>query len=96
MQNGYNIPADIYDKVHETMLALVNASQAGDDVLYVALYEQFRDFCEQQTAAGRGSGFLWEALAEARLTKAREQAIARGDSGTEGEATLLLLQGRSQ
>jgi hypothetical protein len=139
MKNGYEIPADIYETVHEAVLAIVNASQAGDDVLCAAHFEMFREFCEQQTAAGRGSGFIWEALAdvtddeterlsyyeqslawarrnseptqtaslelgrtyaeagdwkcaEPLLIEAREQAIARGDSDTEGEAASLLLQ----
>ena len=143
MKSGYEIPADIYERVHEAMLAIVNASQAGDDVLCAAHFEQFREFCEQQTAAGRGSGFMWEALAdvtddeaerqsyyelslawarrnseptqtvllelgeiyaeagdwqraEPLLIESREQAIALGDSDTEGEAASLLLQAQTQ
>lgn len=139
MKSDYEIPMEIYERVHELMLAMVDASEAGDDILRAAYHEQLREFCEQQTTAGQGSGFLWEALAditedeaerlsyyeqslawarrnsepmqtvllelgeiygrggdwqraERLLIEAREEAIARGDSDTEGEAALLLLQ----
>lgn len=142
MKSSYEIPADIYEAVHEAMLAIVNASEACDHALYAAHYEQLRAFCEQQTAVGRGSGFIWEALAdvtddrmerltyyerslawarrnseptqtvllelgkiyaeacdwqraEPLLSEARDEAIACGDSDSEGEAASLLLQARS-
>ena len=46
------------------MLDIANAAQAEDDILTITYCEQLREFCEQQTAAGRGSGFIWEALAD--------------------------------
>jgi hypothetical protein len=64
MKHPYKIPADIYDHVLETMLAIVNADLNDDSVLSASFYEQLREFCEAQTAAGRGSGFMWEALAD--------------------------------
>lgn len=64
MSRRYKIPADIYERVHEAMEGIVNASQAGDEVLVASHYEQLREYCEEQTAAGRGSGFMWEALAD--------------------------------
>jgi hypothetical protein len=33
MKSLYAIPPDIYDRVHEAMLGLANAAQAGDVVL---------------------------------------------------------------
>ena len=64
MKSTYEIPPDIYDRVHDAMLGIVNAAHAGDDILSAKHYEELQEFCEQQTAAGRGSGFLWEALAD--------------------------------
>lgn len=64
MNHRYKIPEDIYDRVHEMMQAIVNASSAGDEVLGASYYEQLREYCEEQTEAGKGSAFLWEALAD--------------------------------
>ncbi len=74
MNSLYEIPADIYESVHEAILAIVNASQVNDDVLCASHYERLREFCEQQTAAGRGSGFMWEALAD--VTDDSEERLA--------------------
>jgi hypothetical protein len=64
MNHRYKIPDDIYERVHELMVAIVNAGAAEDEVLQSSYYEQLRVYCEEQTEAGRGSGFLWEALAD--------------------------------
>lgn len=74
MKSPYQIPAGIYERVHEVVLAIVNATHAGDDALCAAHCEQFREFCEEQTADGRGSGFMWEALAD--VTEDPEERLA--------------------
>lgn len=95
----YQIPADIYESVHEAILAIVNASQAGDDVLCAAHYEQLREFCEEQTAAGRGSGFLWEALADVTHDSGErlayyERSLAFAQHNSEPVHTVLLAIGQ--
>ncbi len=95
MKSLYKIPADIYERVHEAMLDIVNATQAEDAVLTAIYYEQLREFCEQQTAAGRGSGFLWEALADVTddLAERRahyEHALSLARQNTEPTDTILL------
>ena len=92
MKCPYEIPADIYERVHEVMLAIVNASQSGDDVLYAAHYEQLREFCEQQTATGRGSGFMWEALADV-TDDSTERSLALARHNSEPTHTVLLAIG---
>jgi hypothetical protein len=99
MKSGYEIPADIYEGVHETILAIFNASQAGDDVLSAAHFEQLREFCEQQTSAGRGSGFMWEALAdvtddEAERLSYYERSLAWARRNSEPTQTVLLELGK--
>ncbi|EDY18592.1 conserved hypothetical protein [Chthoniobacter flavus Ellin428] len=99
MKSFYKIPADIYERVHEGVLAIVNASQAGDDVLSASHYGQLREFCEQQTAAGRGSGFMWEALADVtddsieRLA-CYERSLALAQHNSEPTHTVLLAIGQ--
>lgn len=95
MKSDYEIPADIYERVHEAMLAIVNASQAGDDVLCAVHFGQLREFCEQQTAAGRGSGFMWEALAdvtddEAERLSYYKRSLAWARRNSEPTQTVLL------
>ena len=99
MKSLYEIPADIYERVHEAMLAIVNASQAGDDVLCAAHYEQLREFCEQQTSTGRGSGFMWEALADVTDDSAErlayyERSLALARHNSEPTHTVLLAIGQ--
>ena len=95
MKSLYEIPNNIYVSVHEAMLAIVNATQADDDVLSAAHYEQLRDFCERQTVAGRGSGFMWEALADVTDDYAQrlayyERALAFARHNSEPTHTVLL------
>lgn len=99
MKCPYEIPADIYERVHEVLLTIVNASLAGDDVLYAAYYEQLREFCEQQTAAGRGSGFMWEALADVTEDSTErlayyERSLALARHNSEPTHTVLLAIGQ--
>ena len=98
MKNFYDIPADIYERVHEAMLGIVNANQAGDDVLRSVHYEQLREFCEQQTATGRGSGFMWEALADVTDDSLEqlsyyERSLALARQNSEPTHTVLLAIG---
>jgi hypothetical protein len=95
MRSPYEIPADIYERVHEAMVAMVNSSEAGDDVVFAARYEQLRAFCEEQTAAGRGSGFMWEALADvtddpAERLACYERSLALARHNFEPTHTVLL------
>lgn len=95
MKNTYRIPADIYERVHEVMLDITNATQAQDTVLTAVYYEQLRRFCEQQTASGRGSGFLWEALADVTDDSAErrmhyERALSLARQNSEPTDTILL------
>ena len=95
MKPSYRIPADIYERVHELMLGLVNATEAEDAVLAAVYHGQLREFCEQQTAAGRGSGFLWEALADVTddLLERRnyyERALALARQNSEPAETIRL------
>ena len=97
MKSLYKIPPDIYERVHEAMLGIVNAAQAGDDVL--SYYEQLREFCEQQTAAGRGSGFMWEALADVTDDSVEslsfyERSLALARRNSEPTHTVLLAIGQ--
>jgi hypothetical protein len=99
VKSPYKIPADIYERVHEAMVAIVNASQAGDDVLWASHYEQLREFCEQQAAVGRGSCFMWEALADVtddstdRLAY-YERSLALARHNSEPTHTVLLAIGQ--
>lgn len=100
MKKPYEIPADIYESVHEAMLAIVNASQAGDEVLRAAHYKQLRRFCEQQTAAGRGSGFMWEALADVtddtpECLACYERSLTLARRNSEPTHTVLLAIGKT-
>ncbi|HEX8372621.1 MAG TPA: tetratricopeptide repeat protein [Chthoniobacterales bacterium] len=99
MKSLYKIPPDIYERVHEAMLGIVNAAQGGDDVLSAAYYEQLREFCEEQTTAGRGSGFMWEALADVTDDSVEslsyyERSLALARRNSEPTHTVLLAMGR--
>jgi len=99
MKRSYEIPADIYERVHEAMLAIANASQAADNVLCAAHNEQLREFCEEQTAVGRGSGFMWEALADVTEDSSErlayyERSLALAQHNSEPTHTVLLAIGR--
>ena len=59
-----NLPPDIYARVHELTLALVNALDAGDAPLHDSLLVTFRSYYDEQAALGRSHPFLTEALAD--------------------------------
>jgi hypothetical protein len=59
-----SISLKIYERVHELALAITNASEAGDDALYVSRCQTLRAFYDEQTAAGRFHPFLTEATAD--------------------------------
>ncbi len=64
MDGEYDIPQDIYDRVLELMVSIVNATAVDDSVMEGILKQQLLDYCQEQTAAGHGSGFLWEAIGD--------------------------------
>jgi hypothetical protein len=59
-----NIPPDIYERVHELALAIVNASEAGDDTLHDSHCQALRAYFDEQSSAGRSHPFLTEAMAD--------------------------------
>jgi len=59
-----NIPQNIYETVHEFAVALTNASEASDAVLYGSIYESLRTFYDEQASIGHSHPFLTEALAD--------------------------------
>jgi hypothetical protein len=86
-----NIPPDIYERVHELSLAIVNATGAGDGALADSLCQTLRAYYDEQASLGRSHPFLTEAMADytdaaaeaARLYElALEQASAFPDEPT--------------
>src|SRR6266850_6059086 len=59
-----NIPPDVYERVHELALAIVNASEAGDDALHDSHCQALRAYFDEQLSVGRSHPFLTEALAD--------------------------------
>jgi len=59
-----DIPPDIYDRVRELALGMVNATGADDDALHESLYQQLLAYYEEQTKLGRSEPFLTEAVAD--------------------------------
>ena len=59
-----SIPRDIYERVHELSLAIVNAMEAGDDELYETHCLALREYFDEQTNTGRPHPFLTEAMAD--------------------------------
>jgi len=59
-----NIPSDIYERVHELALAIVNAAQAGDQALHDAHCQALRAYYDEQASLGRSHPFLTEAMAD--------------------------------
>jgi hypothetical protein len=59
-----SIPPDIYERVHELALGIVNASEAGDGVLHASCCQALRAYFDEQTASGRSHPFLTEAVAD--------------------------------
>ena len=58
------IPRDIYERVRELALAIVNATCAEDNALSDSLVETFREYYEEQKKLGRSHPFLTEAMAD--------------------------------
>src|SRR5258705_11581981 len=59
-----NVPPDIYKRVHELGVAIVNATQAGDEVLRDAHMQALRAYYEEQISLGRSHPFVTEAMAD--------------------------------
>jgi hypothetical protein len=59
-----NIPPDMYERVHELALAIVNATEAGDDALCDSLGHALRTYYDEQTRLGRSHPFLTEVMAD--------------------------------
>jgi hypothetical protein len=59
-----SIPKDIYERVHELAVAIVNASGADDDALYDSLCQTLRAYYDEQALFGRSHPFLTEAMAD--------------------------------
>lgn len=59
-----SIPPDIYERVHELSVAIVNASQADDVALDASLRQQMQSFFQEQIDLGRSHPFLTEAMAD--------------------------------
>ena len=59
-----SIPPDIYERVHELAVAIVNASEVGDDRLDDSLCQTLRVYFDEQASSGRSRPFLTEAMAD--------------------------------
>lgn len=59
-----NIPPDIYERVHELAVAIVNARQAGDAALDLSLCQSLRVYYDEQMRLGRPHPFLTETMAD--------------------------------
>ena len=59
-----SIPPDIYERVHELAVAIVRASEAGDDGLDDSLCQTLRAYFDEQASSGRSHPFLTEAMAD--------------------------------
>ena len=59
-----NIPPDIYARVHELALGMVNSTEAGDAALNEHHYESLLRYYRELTESGRAHPFLTEALAD--------------------------------
>ena len=58
------VPPDMYDRVEELALAIVGATEAGDDVLHEVHCQALREYYEEQLGLGRSHPFLTEAMAD--------------------------------
>src|SRR5688500_6706650 len=58
------IPQDIYDSVFDLATRLVASRESGDTKAFWTDYNELRQYCEAQQAAGRSHPFLWETLAD--------------------------------
>lgn len=59
-----SIPPDIYERVHEIAVAIVNASVADDDALCDSLCRTLRAYYDEQASLGRSHPFLTEVMAD--------------------------------
>ncbi len=59
-----NIPPEIYSRVHELGLGMVNASEGGNTALYDFFYQSLLSYFQEQAQSGRSHPFLTEALAD--------------------------------
>lgn len=58
------IPPDIYCRVRELSLSMVNATEANDTALHDSLYLQLQAYYDELTRSGSVEPFLTEALAD--------------------------------
>ena len=59
-----DIPPDIYERVRELAIAIVNASEAGDTALHESHCQALFAYYKQQEQLGRSHPFLTEAVAD--------------------------------
>lgn len=59
-----DIPSDIYERVHELALGMVNANEVEDTALHSVFYQSLLSYFKEQAEAGRAHPFLTEALAD--------------------------------
>jgi hypothetical protein len=59
-----SIPPDIYERVHELAVAIVNATVAGDNTLDESLRQTMRSYFDELACSDRSHPFLTEAMAD--------------------------------
>ena len=59
-----DIPPDIYERVYELALSMVNASEVEDTSLHAFFYQNLLSYFHELAEAGRSHPFLTEALAD--------------------------------
>lgn len=99
MDKPYVIPPETYATVLRLVTDFANATEAGDGVLRERAYDSLLDCCVTETAAGRGSGFIWEALADVTDDDGLRleyycKALEHGRANHEPVQTTLLEMGR--
>ncbi len=77
-----NIPPDIYERARELAVAIVNATEAGDDALRDSHRQALRFYYDEQANLGRSHPFLTEAMADftedvAEAVRLYETALAQ-------------------
>lgn len=95
MDEPYVIPPETYATVLRLVTEMVSAAETNDEVLREKAYARLLDCCETETAAGRGSGFIWEALADVTENEAQkldyyQKALDHGRANREPIQTILL------
>lgn len=75
------IPDDIYYKVLDIATSLVNSSESFDRSAHLARYNELREICEFEVAAGRAHPFLFETLAD--FTDDTQMAVGLYQKGLE-------------